>query len=110
MVLEVDWLIDRAHFCHGERADNGGYESVGEMWWEVIVEKMSSAYDEWGMASYSDLSWKGIGTESVKRSCKNINFFSCGLAVMFKEKGESESESVDDFLGGTEGSLEYSVL
>lgn len=46
----------------------------------------------------------------MKRSCKNINFFSCGLAVMFKEKGESESESVDDFLGGTEGSLEYSVL
>lgn len=29
---------------------------------------------------------------------------------MFKEKGDSESESVDDFLGGTEGSLEYSAL
>lgn len=41
----------------------------------------------------------------MKRSCKNINVFSCGLAVMSKEKGESESESVDDFLGGTEGSF-----
>lgn len=50
--------------------------------------------------------WHG----ECEKKLQKHKLFSCGLAVMFKEKGESESESVDDFLGGTEGSLEYSAL
>lgn len=44
----TDWLIELIFFM-------ANLLRKEEVWWEVFIEKMSSAYDEWwGMTGYSD--------------------------------------------------------
>lgn len=39
-------LIDKTDLFHVERVENRGYKSVGEVGWELFIEKMSSVCDE----------------------------------------------------------------
>lgn len=39
-------LIDKTDLFHVERVENREYKSVGEVGWELFIEKMSSVCDE----------------------------------------------------------------
>lgn len=58
-------LIDKTNLFHVERVENRRHESLGEVRWEVFIEKLSSVCDEQSMASYSDFSLKKTGAVSV---------------------------------------------
>lgn len=39
-------LIDKTNLFHVERVENRRYETLGEVRWEVFIEKLSSVCDE----------------------------------------------------------------